>query len=88
MNWLIGIGGSDLDDVITYRVTGDKEQVKRHLRELVKEAVDEDRENLDYADTLKTIKADSNGVFHAGACFSDYHRDYTATPEMEPIVLK
>lgn len=92
-NWIIGIGGSDTDDVKTYRVSGTEEQVKEHLisiidrdRETVKSETGEDWEyGTESEDQLQDFA--NHTKFYGSATFADSHRDYTATLETDPIVL-
>ncbi len=87
-NWIIGIGGSNADDVIVYRVFGSKNEVKKHLLSLVKEDKKNDKEIWDFGtSSLKEIDERTDGSFYAFGCYSDYHIDYTASPEMPVEVL-
>ena len=89
--WIIGIGGSEMDDVETYRVTGTVRDVKKHLAGLVRSAKDGDPDGFEYGDTsmskVKTPFYGDQDRLYASAVFSCHHIDYTATPEKEPIVL-
>lgn len=92
-NWIIGIGGSNTDDVETYRVTGTEEQVKRHLIDVI----DRDRQTVESetGEDWEYGTEDINGLqdfanhtkFYGNAVFADSHRDYTATLESEPMLL-
>ncbi len=87
-NWLIGISGSNMDNVITYRVSGTSDQVKKHLLALVKESKDADTETWEYGtDNEMEIEQRAGGILYAFGCWADYHDDYTATPEMEVETL-
>lgn len=87
--WIIGISGSEMDDVVTYRVTGTEAAVKEHLAGLVKYDETENPEHFDYGDTkVSDVKELQKGKkFYAGATFSSYHNDYTATLEMDPLKI-
>jgi len=86
-NWIIGIGNSEADGVSLHRVYGSKAAVKRHLVSIVKEDKLNDSEGFDYGTTAVKDVEEESGTLHAYAVFSDYHIDYTAKPETEPIVL-
>ncbi len=91
-NWIIGIGGSNMDDVRTYRVIGTTEDVKNHLVSLVNEFKDDDSDSFDYGSTDASSVTEyeteyENGKLYAYACFHDYHIDCTATPEEDPRIL-
>ena len=88
MNWIIGIGGSDLDGVDVLRVYGTKPQVKKYLLELAKD--ERCSEDYDFGtETINEILERDNGSLYAFNCFYDHHTDYEATPENnhEMIVL-
>jgi hypothetical protein len=91
MNWIIGIGGSDCDDVITERVSGTKRQVKKYLKDLVASDRDNDSEGWDYGTTAidgeSGVEERTNGILYAFGEYDNYHIDYTATPEMDVKVL-
>ena len=84
-NWIIGIGGSDMDDVVTYVVTGTVEQVKQHLVGLIQEERDtiesEASDTYEYGTEDVSELGDYNmsRKFYGYATYSDCHRDYTAT---------
>ena len=81
--WIIGMSGSDADDVITYRVVGTKKQVKKHLINCIKDDRDEDRDNFEYGTTaMKDLETRYDGSIYGYTCFSDHHNDFTATPEV------
>ena len=87
-NWIIGMSGSEWDDVVTERVYGNKHQVKKYLASLVREGKEANIDCFEYGDTtIKDIKERIDGVLYAGSTFSYYHNDYTATPEMEVVNL-
>lgn len=91
-NWIIGISGSDADDVITYRVYGTKAQVKKCLVDEVKsdkeECETEEYDRWDFGtESSKEVQELPSGKLYAFGCWSDHHNDYTATPEMEVKIL-
>lgn len=86
-NWIIGVSGCEMDDVIISRVYGTEKQVKKHLIKLIKEDKDEDYGRFDYGTTtLKEIEKRSDGSLYGYAVYSRYHNDYVATPEAETPV--
>lgn len=87
-NYLIGICNTDADGVVQYRVIGTKRQVQRHLVALVKEDRRNDTDGYNYGtEELNDVTEDAEGCMQAYAAYSNYHIDYTATPEKDPIVL-
>ena len=79
-NWIIGIGGTEIDDVETYIVHGTQHAVKKHLLNLVRDARNEDPNRWDYGITnINGIDVSSFGDhLYAYAVFSNYHIDYSA----------
>ncbi len=85
--WIIGTSGGYADDVITYRVIATKEQAKKHIISLIKADKKEDL-SFDYGTTKeKELEERDDGTIYGYAVFGDYHNDYTATPEMDPVYL-
>lgn len=89
--WIIGIGGSEMDDVITYTVKGTEHQVKKHLASLVREDAKES-DWFEGGDTrIKDISyrnsCSPDDGFYAVCMFGDHHNDYTAIPLKEPMIL-
>ena len=92
-NYLIGSCDSGGNGIIMTRIRGTERQIKQHLLDLVLESKKADIEHFDYAtETIKEIEEESryetDGTWQACAVFSDYHIDFTATPEPEPEVLQ
>jgi hypothetical protein len=86
--YIIGIANSEADGVRLYRVKGTETQVKKHLLQLVKDDKANDKDNYDYGtDTIKSIEVQSDGSLDAYAVYGDYHIDYTAVREKEPLIL-
>ena len=78
--WIIGLSGSEWDDVVVYSFEGTKSQAKRVLTNLVKNDKKE-CSNYDYGtEKISEIEEDNSGILRAGSTFSDCHNDYTATP--------
>lgn len=86
-NWIIGISGSDMDNVYTYRVNATKEEAEK----LLKAHMEKDKqEHIDiYNDEVFYEKEnDGQKVMYGCTCFVDHHNDYTATPDSSPITIK
>lgn len=89
-DWIIGIGGSDLDRVCLYKFKGSIKDAKKKLIEMIQEDKENDPESWVYGtqntDDVKveTHKNDA-GVewceLYGYNCYSSYHIDYSA--EME-----
>ena len=83
--WIIGIGGSDMDDVKTYLVSGTEEQVKQHLVNLIledrKTIETESGESFEYgSESIEEIDTFGGHThFYGSAVYSESHRDYSAT---------
>lgn len=85
-NWIIGMSGTEWDTVETYRVCGTKDEVKEHLVKLTQKHTSS--EDYEYGtEAVDEVQEESNGVLYAYVCFTNSHNDYTATPEMDVIVL-
>lgn len=81
MDWIIGIGGTNLDGVILYKFNGTVQEVKQKLLDMVKEDKASDIENWDFGTEILSEVLDQTGVeneFYAYGCYYDYHIDYTA----------
>ena len=79
-DWIIGIGGSEVDGVDMHRFYGTEYQVKRHLIKLVKEDIENNADCFEYGtDNIEEIQERIYGnSFYAYGCYSDYHIDYEA----------
>lgn len=88
-NWVIGICCSEADGVDVFRVHGTEAQVKKYLANCVQadREVDEDKyeSGTESADQV-SVDADT-GELNAYGTYSDYHIDYTARIEAEPLKL-
>ena len=86
--WIIGIGGSNADDVEVQRVYGTKEQIKQHLLALVQNEKDSWSETWEYGtETIDGIEERTPEHLYAYACFSDFHTDFSASLEQPPKTL-
>lgn len=86
INWIIGIGGNDMDNVVTYRIKGTKEQVKKHIVKAIIKDQANDSKNWNFGTIcVNEISERENGKLYGVAVFDFYHYDYTATPEMEVV---
>ena len=89
--WIVGIGGSETDNVLVYKATGSKAEIKRLLLKLVSDDRKEDEDIWDTGtEKISEIKERADGSLYAYGCYSDYHTDYTATPveTIETLPLK
>jgi len=82
VDWIVGISGSDMDDVIVKVVTGTTDAVKRHLlMEVQNIRADGEDDRWDSGtEKVEDINVHDDGKLYACACFSDCHFDLTATP--------
>lgn len=88
MNWIIGIGGSAMDNVVTYRVSGTKEKVKKQLvKEIIKDQANDPGEWVNGTTNIYEITEEKSGRLYGYGCYAYYHLDYTATPEMDVVAL-
>lgn len=80
-DWIIGISGSELNDVVTEIVHGTTDEVKNYLVTCVQSDRDGDRDEWD-SGTEKTSEVSYNddGTLYAFGNYKDYHMDYTARP--------
>ena len=79
-DWIIGIGGNEVDGVKLHRFYGTESQAKRHLIDLVKKDKLTDRESFDYGtEKISEVEVRANGSLYACGCYLDYHIDYEAT---------
>lgn len=87
-NWLIGICFSDGEGIYLNRVSGTKEQVKKYLMEKYNEHKDDDSDKFDFGTEAEdNIEEGEDGSLYLYASYEDFHIDYNAVPEMEPIEL-
>ena len=90
--WTIGICNSDGEGVQFYRVEGNEDAVKKYLFDLL----ENDRKNFeDWGDDWDCGTESVEDVstvtlhkeFYAYAVYQDFHIDYSAILEEEPIIL-
>lgn len=92
--WIIGIGGSDTDDVDMYKFYGTKEEIKKCLLEKVINDQPTDNNENDYngwqygTDNINDIVERPNGSLYAYNCYTDNHTDYVALPLNKIIELE
>jgi hypothetical protein len=83
--WLIGISGTDMDDVMIHKFRGTLEEVKQHLVSLVRR--DRFRHNDIWehgtliTEDIRVIE-NTNRLYAYGS-YSSFHNDYTAMLEEE-----
>lgn len=88
--WIIGIGGSDNDDVKTYLVSGTVEQIKSHLIDVIlSDRSDAESDSYEYGtENVKELASFNNDKkFYGYAVYSNSHVDYTATLATQPVNL-
>jgi hypothetical protein len=87
MVYIIGISGSEMNNVRTYRISGTEDAVKHHIMNEVNNLRYEDEGCYDYGtESIDEIETRGN-VLYAYIVFSDAHYDITATPDSEPLIL-
>lgn len=80
-DWIIGVSGSDMDDVVVYKFTGTDDDAGRKLLEMVNHDRGCDPDNWDFGtENAKDVSVYPNGKLYAYGCYSNCHIDYTATP--------
>ncbi len=80
-DWIIGIGGTEVDDVLVYKFTGTEYQAKCKLLQMLKNDIANDKDGYDYGtETVSEVDVQSDGRLYAYSVYSDYHIDYSATP--------
>lgn len=80
--WYVGIGGSDSDCVVMYKVIGTKAEIKRYLVGLVKKDKNESPDDWDWGtEKVSDLEIMASGEINASACFDNWHNDYSACPE-------
>ena len=85
--YIIGIGGSEADGVNVHRVRGTKQQVKKHLVDLVNRDRVNDSDAWEYgSEKIKDVEERQDDSLYAYGCYSDYHIDYQAVPDDGSIV--
>lgn len=83
-NWIIGVGGSELDGVDIYRVFGRKTQVKQKMLQLIQETQSLDEDSYESGtETIEDIEERPNGSLYACVCFWYSHVDCEAVREKD-----
>lgn len=80
MDWIIAIGGSDVDGNILYKFTGTAKEAKKKLMDTVLRDREDNAEDFDHgtSDMENIIQVDDcENEFYAYNCFFSYHIDYT-----------
>lgn len=83
--WLVGIGGSNADDVNIMRVSATEQEVKNLLIDLIYEDRFCSPDKWDYGTENVEGLCFKDGKFYGFGCYQDFHIDYVAIPEM-PVV--
>lgn len=87
-NWLIGAGGSEMDGVSMERVFGTESQVRQYLFSMVQDNRESNPDCWEYGtESEDEIQTQYDGSLYAYGCYSDYHVDYAARKETDPISL-
>lgn len=79
-DWIIAIGGSDVDGNILYKFTGTAKEAKKKLMDIVLRDREDNAEDFDHgtSDMENIIQVDDcENEFYAYNCFFSYHTDYT-----------
>ena len=83
--WIIGVGGSLMDDVRVFTFTGTKKQAKQKLLDMVNEDRREEEacngeEWWSGTESVDEVDEQADDHLYAYACWDNYHIDYSATP--------
>jgi hypothetical protein len=80
--WLIGVSGSDMDDVIIHAFIGTRDEVKEHLVSLVQIDRMENQIEWEYGtEDVGAIEVKTDGRLYAFGSYNCFHNDYTAMLE-------
>lgn len=83
--WIFGIGGSEVDDVITELIRGTKRQALKYMLKQVKNDKGNDPESWENgSETLSDIWENGKDHYCASGNYCDYHIDYSITLADEP----
>lgn len=85
-NWIIGIGGNELDTVFLSRFYGTENGVKKHLVSLVEEEKNDENRGDAFehgTESVEEVRKQYDGSFYAAANFSYSHMDFVAKLEDE-----
>ena len=81
--WVIGISGTEMDNVVIQKVYGTRHDVKKHLVHLLKEVRKEDPDSWEFGvPKLKDVTERRDGSLYACACWRSHHNDYAAYPDV------
>ncbi len=80
-SWLIGMGGSDADNVFISRFFGTKNEVKQYLVKKIKEYREDTDDIWDHGTECATEVTPKGSALYAYGCFNDHHIDYVAREE-------
>lgn len=80
--WLVGIGGSNLDEVMMHLYAGTKFEVKQYLAKLIKEnaKIAEFDYVVDSYSTMETIEERTNNHIYGYLATNQFHLDFSAHP--------
>lgn len=77
--WLIGISGTEADNVLIYRAKATEDAIKKLLYVEVAKDRDKDPECWDHGtEAADEVCRQEDGSFYAYGCFDNYHIDYVA----------
>ena len=78
--WIVAIGNSEINNVITELVKGNKAQVKTYLADLVKEDRDmgDEAQWVDGTERPADVEEREDGTLYADGKYKSYHIDYVA----------
>ena len=86
--WIIVEFDSQSEIIDSWRVEGDKEQVKKFLIEIMNDYRTMDYSNYDFgSETVDEISEDSDGKLFAHVTFENYHMNFFAIPDKKLIDL-
>lgn len=78
--WILGIGGSEVDDVVTELLRGTLKQALKYMLKAVKNDRGNDPDKWENgAETLDDIHETRKGHYCASGNYYDYHIDYSIT---------
>lgn len=86
--WIFGIGGSEVDDVVTRLIKGTKKQAFRYMMSRVKDDKENEKESWDSGTTsVKSIETVRSDHYYAYNTFFDHHIDYSLQRVDGPLDL-
>lgn len=79
--WIIAVGGTEVDGVDMVRFTGTKAEAKKAVLRMVRKDIINDREIYDFGTgSVDDIEERGDGSLYAYSVFCSYHLDYVAVP--------